>query len=125
MTPLPLLVTVYSGWKICSKIQIELLSNTVGLFIACASALLAMTRLPPRTAAPLELPSPAGARFRLPLAADEEPADDPQAARRARAATETPAIMARGPRLAPRIVNLSVTAISRDVGRLGGVLRRV
>ena len=112
----PSLLTVYSGWKICSKIQIELLSNTVVLFIDCASALLAMTRLPPRTGVPLELPLPA----------DEEPqADDPQAARRARAATETPAIMARGPRLAPRIVNLSVTAISRDVGRLGGVLRRV
>ncbi len=74
-----------------------------------------MTRLPPCTGVPLELP----------LLDDEEPADDPQAARRARAATATPAIMARGARLAPRIVNLSCHWISRDVGRLGGVLRRV
>src|SRR5487761_1231700 len=53
MTPLPSDVTVYNGWKICSKTQIDSLSNTVVLFIDCESAVLAMTRSPPCTGAPL------------------------------------------------------------------------
>src|SRR6266571_1605026 len=52
-TPLPFGVTVYSVWKICSKIQIDSLSNTVVLFIDCETAVRAMTRPPPRTGAPL------------------------------------------------------------------------
>src|SRR6266567_1672369 len=55
VTPLPSGVTVYSGWKICSKTQIDSLSNTVVLFIDCESAVRAMTRSPPRTGAPLGL----------------------------------------------------------------------
>src|SRR5256885_15801038 len=44
---------------ICSKIQIDSLSNTVVAFIDCESAVRAMTRLPPRTGAPpAELPPP-------------------------------------------------------------------
>ena len=73
MTPLPLGVTVYSGWKICSKTQIDSLSNTVVLFIDCESWLRAMTRLPPWTGAPPAVPDE-----------DDEP-DDPQAARTASA----------------------------------------
>ena len=52
MTPLPLAVTVNSGWVICSKIQIELLSKTVDSSIDCASCGLAKTRLPPVTGVP-------------------------------------------------------------------------
>src|ERR1700727_929499 len=37
MTPLPLFVTVNSGWVICSLIQIELLSKTVDSSRECAS----------------------------------------------------------------------------------------
>ncbi len=50
---MPFGVTVYSVWKICSKIQIDSLSNTVVLFIDCESAVRAMTRSPPLTGAPL------------------------------------------------------------------------
>src|SRR5215472_14079969 len=41
---------------ICSKIQIDSLSNTVVLFIDCESATRAITRLPPCTAPPALLP---------------------------------------------------------------------
>src|SRR5437667_379281 len=41
---------------ICSKIQIDSLSNTVVLFIDCESAVRAITRLPPCTGAP-EVPT--------------------------------------------------------------------
>src|SRR6266581_233758 len=74
-TPLPFGVTVYSVWKICSKIQIDSLSNTVVLFIDCESAVRATTRSPPRTGAPL---AAAGAL---------EPDDPPQPARAASALT--------------------------------------
>src|SRR5215467_5924488 len=63
---------------ICSKIQIDSLSNTVVLFIDCESAVRAMTRLPPCTGPPalvLELdplefePEPQAARtIRAPTA---------------------------------------------------------
>src|SRR5207247_2637546 len=43
---------VYSGCMICSKIQIDSLSNTVVLFIDCESAVRAITRLPPCTGPP-------------------------------------------------------------------------
>src|SRR5215470_4454092 len=56
MTPLPFGVTVYSGCMICSKIQIDSLSNTVVLFIDWESATRAITRLPPCTAPPALLP---------------------------------------------------------------------
>src|SRR6516225_1893665 len=56
MTPLPFGVTVYSGCMICSKIQIDSLSNTVVLFIDCESAVRAITRLPPCTGPPAVLP---------------------------------------------------------------------
>ena len=56
MTPLPFGVTVYSGCMICSKIQIDSLSNTVVLFIDCESAVRAITRLPPCTGPPALLP---------------------------------------------------------------------
>ena len=52
MTPLPFGVTVYSGCMICSKIQMDSLSNTVVLFIDCESAVRAITRLPPCTGPP-------------------------------------------------------------------------
>src|SRR6516162_3774680 len=75
MTPLPFGVTVYSGYMICSKIQMDSLSNTVVLFIDCESAVRAITRLPPCTGAPAV---PAGLEpFEL------EP--EPQAARTIRA----------------------------------------
>jgi len=74
---LPFGVTVYSVWKICSKIQIDSLSNTVVLFIDCESAVRAMTRSPPRTAAPL-------AAAAVP---ELEPDDPPQPARAASALT--------------------------------------
>src|SRR6266481_4778848 len=57
MTPLPFAVTVYSGWVICSRIQIELLSKTVDSFIDWASCGFEKMRLPPRTG-PLEPPEP-------------------------------------------------------------------
>src|SRR5215831_20625211 len=56
MTPLPFGVTVYSGCMICSKIQIDSLSNTVVLFIDCESAVRAITRLPPCTGPPALVP---------------------------------------------------------------------
>src|SRR6516225_10130426 len=56
MNPLPFGVTVYSGCMICSKIQIDSLSNTVVLFIDCESAVRAITRLPPCTGPPAVLP---------------------------------------------------------------------
>src|SRR6266851_4762372 len=74
-TPLPSGVTVYSGSKICSKIQIDSLSNTVVLFIDCESAVRAMTRSPPRAGAPLA------------AACVLEPDDPPQPARGASALT--------------------------------------
>src|ERR1700739_2378257 len=49
MTLFPLLVTVYSGWVICSRIQIELLSKTLVSLNDWASCGLAKIRLPPRT----------------------------------------------------------------------------
>src|SRR5579859_450581 len=52
MTPLPLFVTVNSGWVICSMIQIELLSKTVDSSSDCASWGLAKTRFPPVTGVP-------------------------------------------------------------------------
>src|SRR5215469_772405 len=52
MTPLPFLVTVNSGWVICSRIQIELLSKTVDSSIDWASCGLENTRLPPYTGPP-------------------------------------------------------------------------
>src|SRR5216683_5267918 len=60
MTPLPFGVTVYSGCMICSKIQMDSLSNTVVLFIDCESAVRAMTRLPPCTGPPALLPPELG-----------------------------------------------------------------
>src|SRR5580693_3059487 len=79
MTPLPLLVTVNSGWVICSMIQIELLSKTVDSSSDCASCGFAKTRFPPSTGAPAlaEL-------LVLVLPADEE-ALDPQPASATRA----------------------------------------
>src|ERR1700722_4467906 len=53
ITPLPFGVTVKSGWVICSRIQIELLSKTVDSSIDCASCGLANVRLPPCTGPPL------------------------------------------------------------------------
>src|SRR5216683_110792 len=73
MTPLPFGVTVYSGCMICSKTQIDSLSNTVVLFIDCESAVRAMTRLPPCAGAPPEPPP------------DDPLEPDPQAARTVRA----------------------------------------
>jgi len=55
-TALPFGVTVYSGCMICSKIQIDSLSNTVVLFIDCESAVRAITRLPPCTGPPALVP---------------------------------------------------------------------
>src|SRR5258707_411563 len=78
ITPLPSGVTVYSGWKICSKTQIDSLSNTVVLFIDCESCVRAMTRSPPRTGEPLALPDEA----------------DPHPARTARALITARAIVA-------------------------------
>ncbi len=75
-TLLPSGVTVYSGCMICSKTQIDSLSNTVVLFIDCESAVRAMTRSPPRVAVP---PVPADV--------DGPEPDDPQPARTARAPT--------------------------------------
>src|SRR6516225_10726821 len=77
MTPLPFGVTVYSGCMICSKIQIDSLSNTVVLFIDCESAVRAITRLPPCTGAPALPPELDGLEL--------EP--EPQAARTVRAPT--------------------------------------
>src|SRR5262252_1216241 len=74
-TPLPFGVTVYSVWKICSKIQIDSLSNTVVLFMDCESAVRAMTRSPPLAGAPLA------------AAGVLEPDDPPQPARAASALT--------------------------------------
>src|SRR6185437_2037973 len=53
-------VTVYRVWKICSKTQIDSLSNTVVLFIDCESAVRAMTRSPPLTGVPAaaDVPEP-------------------------------------------------------------------
>src|SRR5580704_14149498 len=72
MVPFPLDVTVKSGWVICSRIQIELLSKTVDSSIDWASCGLLKTRLPPRTGPVLAVPPP-------------EPELDPQPASRARA----------------------------------------
>src|SRR5215467_10277830 len=77
MTPLPFGVTVYIGCMICSKIQIDSLSNTVVLFIDCESAVRAITRLPPCTGPPalppeldpLELEPPQAATSVMALAA--------------------------------------------------------
>src|SRR5690348_18384350 len=77
MTPFPFGVTVYSGCMICSKTQIDSLSNTVVLFIDCESAVRAITRLPPCTAPPAVLPE------LEPLELEPEP----QAARTIRAPT--------------------------------------
>src|SRR5579864_2464080 len=54
MTLFPLLVTVNSGWVICSMIQIELLSKTLVWFSDWASCGLAKIKLPPRTGLPLD-----------------------------------------------------------------------
>src|SRR5215469_4672843 len=81
MTPLPLAVTVYSGWVICSRIQIELLSKTVDSSIDWASCGLLNTRLPPCTGPllpPDELPD------------DDEP--DPHPASTARVEPTTRAL---------------------------------
>src|SRR6202451_3852119 len=78
MTPLPLLVTVNSGWVICSMIQIELLSKIVDSSSDSASCGFAKTRFPPSTGAP------ALAELLLVLPADEE-ALDPQPASATRA----------------------------------------
>ncbi len=74
MTPLPLLVTVNSGWVICSMIQIELLSKTVDSSSDCASWGLAKTRFPPVTGVP------ALAELLLAAPPADEEALDPQPA---------------------------------------------
>src|SRR3984957_14621027 len=78
MTPLPVSVTVNSGWVICSMIQIELLSKTVDSSSDSASCGLAKTRFPPATGVP------ALAELLLVPPADEE-ALDPQPASATRA----------------------------------------
>ena len=82
MTPLPLAVTVNSGWVICSRIQIELLSKTVDSSSDSASCGLAKTRFPPVTGVPalaeLLLLAP-------PADGGDEEADDPQPASATRA----------------------------------------
>src|SRR5579859_1456967 len=55
MTLFPLVVTVYSGWVICSRIQIELLSKTLVSFIDWASCGLAKIKSPPRTGLPFDV----------------------------------------------------------------------
>src|SRR5262245_46142660 len=90
-TPLPFRVTVYSGSMICSKIQMDSLSNTVVLFIDCESAVRAMTRFPPRAGA-------------APVPDDVDvPDDPPQAARtiRAPAAIRARAVVVRYVTVAP------------------------
>src|SRR5262250_450965 len=62
---------------ICSKTQIDSLSNTVVLFIDCESAVRAITRLPPRTGAPAVSPE----------LDPHELEPEPQAARTVRAPT--------------------------------------
>src|SRR5262249_37897268 len=89
---------------ICSKIQMDSLSNTVVLFIDCESAVRAMTRLPPWTGAP-------------PVPDDVDvPDDPPQAARTMRPPT---AIRART--VVVRYVTVapcgSAAAVSRGGGR--------
>src|SRR5271167_3381199 len=81
MTPLPLLVTVNSGWVICSMIQIELLSKTVDSSSDCASCGLAKTRFPPATGVP------ALAELLLVVPPAEEEPPDPQPASATRAQT--------------------------------------
>src|ERR1700735_1509278 len=89
MTPLPLLVTVNSGWVICSMIQIELLSKIVDSSSDSASCGFAKTRFPPSTGAP------ALAELLLVLAADGE-ALDPQPASATRAQPTVRAIVKTG-----------------------------
>src|ERR1700761_9102222 len=79
MTLLPLLVTVNSGWVICSMIQIELLSKTVDSSSDCASCGLAKTRFPPVTGVP------ALAELVLVVPPADEEAPDPQPASATRA----------------------------------------
>src|ERR1700685_2022767 len=90
MTPLPLLVTVNSGWVICSMIQIELLSKIVASSSDSASCGFAKTRFPPSTGAPAlaEL-------LLLVLPADEE-ALDPQPASATRAQPTVRAVVKTG-----------------------------
>src|SRR5207248_11221153 len=73
-------VTVYRVWKICSKIQVDSLSNTVVAFIDCESAVRAMTRSPPRTGVPAaaDVPEPEP---------EPDPDDPPHPARAASALT--------------------------------------
>src|ERR1700733_1191140 len=88
VTLLPLLVTVNSGWVICSMIQIELLSKTVDSSSDCASCGLAKTRFPPVTGVPAlaEL-------LLVPLAADDEEPPPPQPASTTRAAPADRAVV--------------------------------
>src|SRR5580692_5128038 len=83
MTPLPLLVTVNSGWVICSMIQIELLSKMFVWLSDSASCGLAKTRFPPATGVPA-LAEPLLVVPPAEEAAEEEP-PDPQPASTARA----------------------------------------
>src|SRR6202161_4737856 len=109
MTLLPLLVTVNSGWVICSMIQIELLSKTVDSSSDCASCGLAKTRFPPVTGVP------ALAELLLLVAppADEE-ALDPQPASATRAQPTVRAMVKSG---------LCLTSSSRE-HRSDGVRRK-
>src|ERR1700678_152844 len=91
MTPLPLLVTVNSGWVICSMIQIELLSKIVDSSSDSASCGFAKTRFPPSTGAP----ALAELLLLLVLPADEE-ALDPQPASATRAQPTVRAVVKTG-----------------------------
>jgi hypothetical protein len=76
-TLLPSAETVYSCWKICSKIQIELLSKTVDLFMDWASWTAAKVSLPPCTGVPALVLPPL---VDPPLVVPPDPPLDPQAA---------------------------------------------
>src|SRR5262249_6360035 len=91
---------------ICSKIQIDSLSNTVVLFIDCESAVRAITRSPPRTAPPPVLPE---------LGDPFEP--EPQAARTVSAPT---AIRAR----AAVVRYVTATPLGNRRGRTGTLNRK-
>src|ERR1700690_4201439 len=90
MTLLPLLVTVNSGWVICSMIQIELLSKTVDSSSDCASCGLAKTRFPPATGVP------ALAELLLLVPPADEEALDPQPASATRAQPRVRAMVKTG-----------------------------
>src|SRR5262245_10566988 len=88
---------------ICSKIQMDSLSNTVVLFIDCESAVRAMTRFPPRAGA-------------APVPEDVDvPDDPPQAARIIRAPA---AIRARA--AVVRYVTVAPCGVGGSVGCGGG-----